>query len=199
MILIIDNYDSFVFNVARYFSELGETVKVVRNDAIDLGTIRALSPRAIVLSPGPCSPLEAGVSCEIIRHLSGLLPLLGICLGHQCIGQVFGWRVTRARNPMHGRSSAIRHSGQGIFNGLPDPLKAGRYHSLIVEEDRSSTELEVTARSEDGEIMALQHRRHPTFGLQFHPESILTEHGHTLLSNFLDVAAKAGEGRHAVV
>ncbi|EIM30906.1 anthranilate synthase component II [Microvirga lotononidis] len=199
MILIIDNYDSFVFNVARYFSELGETVKVVRNDAIDVGAVRGLSPRAVVLSPGPCSPLEAGVSCEIVRHLSGLLPLLGICLGHQCIGQVFGWRVTRAHNPMHGRSSAISHSGQGIFNSLPNPLKAGRYHSLIVEEDRSSTELEVTARSEDGEIMALQHRRHPTYGVQFHPESILTEHGHTLLSNFLDIAAKAKERRHAVV
>ncbi|KLK92497.1 anthranilate synthase [Microvirga vignae] len=199
MILIIDNYDSFVFNVARYFFELGETVKVVRNDAIDLGTIRALSPRAVVLSPGPCSPLEAGVSCEIIRHLSGVLPLLGICLGHQCIGQVFGWRVTQARNPMHGRSSAVRHSCQGIFNSLPNPLKAGRYHSLIVEEDRNSTELEVTARSEDGEIMALQHRRHSTYGVQFHPESILTEHGHALLSNFLDLAAKAEEGRHVMV
>ncbi|MPR08993.1 anthranilate synthase component II [Microvirga tunisiensis] len=199
MILIIDNYDSFVFNVARYFSELGETVQVVRNDAIDLGTIRALSPKAVVLSPGPCSPLEAGVSCEIVRHLSGSLPILGICLGHQCIGQIFGWRVTRARHPMHGRSSAIRHNGQGIFNGMPNPLQAGRYHSLIVEEDRNSTELAVTARSEDGEVMALQHRRHPTFGVQFHPESILTEQGHALLSNFLDLAAQAGEGRCAVV
>ncbi|PVE23957.1 aminodeoxychorismate/anthranilate synthase component II [Microvirga sp. KLBC 81] len=199
MILIIDNYDSFVFNVARYFFELGETVKVVRNDAINVDAIRVLSPRAVVLSPGPCSPLEAGASCEIIRHLSGALPLLGICLGHQCIGQVFGWRVTRARRPMHGRSSAIRHSGQGIFNSLPNPLQAGRYHSLIVEEDRRSTELAVTARSEDGEIMALQHRRHPTYGVQFHPESILTEHGHALLSNFLDIATKAEEGRHAMV
>ncbi|QRM32983.1 aminodeoxychorismate/anthranilate synthase component II [Microvirga sp. VF16] len=199
MILIIDNYDSFVFNVARYFSELGETVKVVRNDSIDVGAIRHLSPRAVVLSPGPCSPSEAGVSCEIIRQLSGSLPLLGICLGHQCIGQVYGWRVTRARRPMHGRSSAIHHSGQGLFNGLPNPLRAGRYHSLIVEEDRISTELEVTARSEEGEIMALQHRRHPTYGVQFHPESILTEHGHTLLSNFLDIAAQAERSRHAVV
>jgi len=199
MILIIDNYDSFVFNVARYFSELGETVKVVRNDAIDVGAIRGLSPRAVVLSPGPCSPLEAGVSCEIVRHLSGALPLLGICLGHQCIGQVFGWRVTQARRPVHGRSSAIRHSGQGIFNGLPNPLQAGRYHSLIVEEDWNVTELAVIARSEDGEIMALQHHSHPTFGVQFHPESILTEQGHTLLSNFLDLAAKVGGSRHAVV
>ncbi|QRM32313.1 aminodeoxychorismate/anthranilate synthase component II [Microvirga sp. VF16] len=199
MILIIDNYDSFVFSVARYFAELGETVKVVRNDAIDVGTIRGLSPKAIVLSPGPCSPSEAGVSCEVVRHLSGALPLLGICLGHQCIGQVFGWRITRARRPMHGRSSAIRHNGRGIFDSLPNPLQAGRYHSLIVEADRNSTELEVTARSEDGDIMALQHRHHPTYGVQFHPESILTEHGHMLLSNFLDLAAQAGRSRHAVV
>ena len=199
MILIIDNYDSFVFNVARYFSELGETVQVVRNDAIDVDAIRILSPKAVVLSPGPCSPLEAGVSCAIVRHLSGSLPILGICLGHQCIGQVFGWRVTRARSPMHGRSSAISHNGQGIFTGLPHPLQAGRYHSLIVEEDCSLAQLEVTARSEDGEIMALQHRSHPTYGVQFHPESILTEQGHALLTNFVTIAAKAEERRRAVV
>jgi anthranilate synthase/aminodeoxychorismate synthase-like glutamine amidotransferase len=200
MILIIDNYDSFVFNVARYFTELGEAAQVVRNDAIDVEDVRRLAPKAVVLSPGPCSPREAGVSCAIIRQVSGIVPILGICLGHQCIGEVFGGRVTRARHPMHGRASAISHTGDGLFRGLPNPLRAGRYHSLIVEIDESaSLPIEVTARSEDGEVMALQHRTHPTFGVQFHPESVLTEGGHRLLSNFLEIAAAAQEHRVALV
>ena len=186
MILVIDNYDSFVFNVARYFSELGEAVQVLRNDAIDVAAVKALAPKAIVLSPGPCTPMQAGISLGIVAELSGEIPILGICLGHQCIGQVFGGRVERARRPMHGRASSVRHGGSDLFQGLPNPLRVGRYHSLIVSVDEASP-LEVTALSEDGEIMALRHRSEPTFGVQFHPESVLTQDGHALLSNFLKV------------
>jgi para-aminobenzoate synthetase component 2 len=196
MILIIDNYDSFVFNVARYFVELGQSVEVIRNDAIEVEQVRQFRPHAVVLSPGPCTPTEAGVSCEIIRDLSGIIPILGICLGHQCIGQVFGGRVVRAERPMHGRASVIRHDGQDLFSGLPNPLRSGRYHSLIVTLEDASGPLEIAARSEDGEIMALRHWRHPTYGVQFHPESILTEGGHSLLDNFLTLAA---EHRRALV
>jgi len=188
MILIVDNYDSFVFNIARYFEELGETTRVVRNDAITPAEIASSGAKALVLSPGPCSPQEAGISSDVVRTFSGKLPILGICLGHQCIGEVFGGRVARARVPMHGRASAIEHDGTGLFAGLPNPLEAGRYHSLIVEVDEGGP-LDVTARSPDGEVMALAHREHPTFGLQFHPESILTSHGHDLLRAFLDRAA----------
>lgn len=189
MIAIIDNYDSFVFNVARYFAELGEQTQVIRNDAVTVADLAATRPSAVVISPGPCTPTEAGISSEIVRQLSGTLPILGICLGHQCIGSVFGGRVTRARRPMHGRASAILHDGYGLFAGLPCPLPAGRYHSLVVELDADRpTPLTVTARSEEGEIMALAHRDHPTFGMQFHPESILTPHGHALLQNFLGLA-----------
>jgi para-aminobenzoate synthetase component II len=199
MILIIDNYDSFVFNVARYFAELGESAQVIRNDEIDIEAVQRLAPKAVVLSPGPCSPREAGVSCAIVKELSGTVPILGICLGHQCIGEVFGGRVTRARHPMHGRASAISHEGRSLFRSLPNPLRAGRYHSLIVEVDQGkSVPIAVTARSEDGEVMALQHRTHPTFGVQFHPESVLTDGGHQLLSNFLEIAAAAREYRLAL-
>ncbi|WP_439373280.1 anthranilate synthase component II [Bradyrhizobium sp. DASA03120] len=189
MIVIIDNYDSFVFNVARYFRRLGETTEVVRNDVIGVGDIARLKPRAVVISPGPCSPTEAGISNSIVRELSGRVPILGICLGHQCIGSVFGGRVARARRPMHGRSSYIRHDGGGLFEGLPSPLSVGRYHSLVVEIDQPHTsQLIVTARSDEGETMALSHRDHPTFGVQFHPESILTQQGDPLLKNFLRLA-----------
>ncbi len=184
MILIIDNYDSFVFNVARYFEELGERVSVKRNDEVLPSDLKA---KAIVVSPGPCGPREAGQSMEIVARLSGQVPILGICLGHQVIGEVFGGKVVRARQPMHGDSSEITHVGQDVFAGLPQRFSVGRYHSLIVE-DLQGTVLLETARSLDGEIMGLRHREHPTFGVQFHPESIMTEHGYDMLRNFLKVA-----------
>jgi para-aminobenzoate synthetase component II len=184
MILIVDNYDSFVYNIARYFEELGEQVSVKRNDEVSDADLKA---KAIVISPGPCTPHEAGASLDIIAKYSGALPILGVCLGHQCIGEVFGGTVTRAKRPMHGDSSEIIHQGKGIFKGLPNRLNAGRYHSLIVESDPENAELEITARSDEGEIMGLQHRTHPTYGVQFHPESILTEHGYAMLKNFLEV------------
>ena len=183
MILIIDNYDSFVHNIARYFVELGEIVRIRRNDEIEVADLNA---KAVVISPGPCTPNEAGVSLDVIREYSGQLPILGICLGHQAIGQVFGGKVVRARQPMHGDYSAIQHDNTGLFENLPQSFNVGRYHSLIVE-DVAETLLRVTARVEDGEIMGLTHRDHPTFGVQFHPESILTEHGHSMLKNFLKV------------
>lgn len=186
MILLIDNYDSFVFNVSRYLTELGAQVEVVRNDQLELSEIVSLAPRGIVISPGPCAPDSAGISCEVVRALSGTVPLLGVCLGHQCIGEVFGGRVTRAREPMHGRTSPILHDGTGLFSGLPQGFRAGRYHSLIVEVPASSP-LRVNAWSEMGEIMGLAHREHPTVGVQFHPESILTEHGYDLFRAFLEM------------
>ena len=185
MILIVDNYDSFVFNVSRYFEELGQHTRVVRNDEIIAADLNA---KAIVISPGPCTPNEAGISLEMVRNFSGKLPILGICLGHQVIGQVFGGKVTRASQPMHGDSSEIDHTGEGLFASIPQKFSAGRYHSLIVEQ-LENTDLNVTARSGDGAIMALQHRTHPTYGVQFHPESILTEHGYDILRNFLKVVA----------
>lgn len=189
MILLIDNYDSFVFNVARTFEEVGEPVTVIRNDAITAGDVQRMKPRALVISPGPCSPDEAGVSCALIREFSGFLPILGICLGHQCIGQVFGERVTRAKRPMHGRASPVYHAGTDIFRGLPNPFNVARYHSLIVDSTHGmQPPLTITARSADGEIMALAHKAHPTIGVQFHPEAILTEYGHVMIRNFLEYA-----------
>lgn len=182
MILIVDNYDSFVHNIARYFVELGAETKVVRNDEV---TLEDLEAKAIVISPGPCTPHEAGQSMDIMRSHSGRLPILGICLGHQVMGEVFGGIVKRARRPMHGDSSEINHDGKWLFEGLPQRFSAGRYHSLIVELDDAGSPLEITARSDEGEIMGLRHKSHPTFGLQFHPESILTEHGYDMLRNFL--------------
>jgi para-aminobenzoate synthetase component II len=182
MILLIDNYDSFVHNIARYFRELGAHVNVVRNDEVP----RQMHAKGIVISPGPCTPNEAGASMDVIQKFSGKIPVLGICLGHQAIGQVFGGKVRRARHPMHGDSSLITHDNSGVFKGLPQNVTVGRYHSLIVE-DVEATPLRVTARSEDGEIMGLEHKTHPTFGVQFHPESILTEHGYDMLRNFLRV------------
>ncbi|PWR24430.1 anthranilate synthase component II [Zavarzinia aquatilis] len=184
-ILVIDNYDSFVFNIARYLRELGAEVAVLRNDAISLAGVEAMAPDAIVISPGPCAPDQAGVSLDVVRGLSGRLPILGVCLGHQCIGQAFGGRIARARRPLHGQATGIAHEGRGLFAGLPSPLKVGRYHSLVVELSGEEP-LSVTARSDEGEVMALAHAEHPTFGVQFHPESVLTEGGHALLRNFLE-------------
>jgi anthranilate synthase/aminodeoxychorismate synthase-like glutamine amidotransferase len=188
MILLIDNYDSFVFNLARYFEELGQETDVVRNDALSVAEIAARKPAAIIISPGPCTPQEAGVSIDVICELSDRIPLLGVCLGHQALAAAFGGNVIRASEPVHGRTSLIRHSGEGLFLDLPSPLRATRYHSLIVEESSLPAELTVTARTEDGLIMGLAHRSRPCFGVQFHPESVLTQSGHQLLANFLRLA-----------
>ena len=190
MLLMIDNYDSFTFNLVQYFGELGEDVKVVRNDELSVAQIAALQPACIVISPGPCTPNEAGVSLEVLRELSPSLPIFGVCLGHQSIGQAFGGKVVRAKRIMHGKTSMIRHAGQGVFRGLPDPFEATRYHSLVVERESLPDCLEVTAWTEDkeggiDEIMGLRHRDLAIEGVQFHPESILTQHGHDLLRNFL--------------
>ena len=190
MLLMIDNYDSFTYNLVQYFGELGEDVRVVRNDAMTVEQIAALEPERIVISPGPCTPNEAGVSLQVLEKLAGTTPILGVCLGHQSIGQAFGGEVVRARTIMHGKTSPIRHGGRGVFAGVPDGFEATRYHSLVVRKDTLPDCLEVTAWTEnpDGsvdEIMGLRHRTLPVEGVQFHPESILTQHGHDLLRNFL--------------
>ena len=191
MLLMIDNYDSFTFNLVQYFGELGEEVRVVRNDAMSLQELRALAPSAIVISPGPGTPDEAGVSLAVLRELAGEVPIFGVCLGHQAIGQKFGGKVVRARTIMHGKTSPIHHDGRGVFRGLPNPFEATRYHSLVVERASLPACLEVSAWTQnvDGsidEIMGLRHRSLAVEGVQFHPESILTQHGHDLLRNFLD-------------
>lgn len=190
MLLMLDNYDSFTYNLVQYLQTLGAEVKVVRNDALSVDEIAALAPQRIVISPGPCTPNEAGVSLELIRRLGPTTPILGVCLGHQSIGQVYGGDVIRATNIMHGKTSPIRHEGKGVFAGLPDRYQATRYHSLVVDKTTLPACLEMTAWTEnaDGsieEIMGLRHREYPVEGVQFHPESILTEHGHALLKNFL--------------
>jgi len=185
MLLMIDNYDSFTYNLVQYLGELGEDVKVVRNDEMSVDDIAALSPSRIVLSPGPCTPNEAGVCLELIGRFAGRVPILGVCLGHQAIGQAFGGKVVHAKQLMHGKVSRIHHSGAGVFRGLPTPYEATRYHSLAIERESCPDELEVTAWTEDGEIMGVRHRSLAVEGVQFHPESILTEHGHALLKNFL--------------
>lgn len=187
-VLMIDNYDSFVHNLARYFRELGHACDVVRNDEVTLEEIAARRPDHLVISPGPCTPNEAGISLAAIGHFAGRLPILGVCLGHQCIAQVFGGRVVRGRQPMHGKTSAVVHGGRGLFRGLPNPLTVTRYHSLVVERDSLPDCLEITAVAEHDEIMALRHRALPIVGVQFHPEAVLTEAGHTLLANFLALA-----------
>lgn len=189
-ILLIDNYDSFVYNLARYFKELGCATEVVRNDAVTVPGIREIDPAAIVLSPGPCTPREAGVSLDVVRQLGATVPILGVCLGHQAIAVALGGRVVRAA-PVHGRTSAVWHDQQALFESLPNPLTAARYHSLVVAEDTLPTSLQVTARSPGGTVMALQHRQWPVYGVQFHPESILTDAGHQLLANFLKLAGLA--------
>ena len=188
MILLIDNYDSFVYNLARYFERLGQATLVVRNDAIDARRVRTLAPDALVLSPGPCAPQQAGASLDLVRELHQELPILGVCLGHQTIAAALGGRVVRAKEPVHGRSSEVFHKQAGIFAGLPSPLRACRYHSLVVEESSLPGELEVTARTDEGVVMALSHRELPVVGVQFHPESILTDHGYELLAGFLRLA-----------
>jgi anthranilate synthase component 2 len=190
VLLVIDNYDSFTYNLVQYFGELGQDVHVVRNDALDVAGIRALQPDRIVISPGPCTPNEAGVSLSVLDELAGEVPILGVCLGHQSLGQAFGGKVVRAKTIMHGKTSRIRHEGKGVFAGIPDGFEATRYHSLVVERDSLPACLEVTAWTEhpDGsfeEIMGLRHKTLPVEGVQFHPESILTQHGHDLLRNFL--------------
>lgn len=187
MLLMIDNYDSFTYNLVQYFGELGAEVRVERNDAIDLAAIAALAPERICISPGPCTPNEAGVSLAAIREFAGKVPILGVCLGHQAIGQAFGGEVVRAQQVMHGKTSPIHHRGQGVFAGLPDPFTATRYHSLIVAKKTLPDCLEVTAWTAEGEIMGLRHRELPVEGVQFHPESILSSHGKELLRNFLEV------------
>jgi anthranilate synthase component II len=185
MLLMIDNYDSFTYNLVQYLGELGEDVQVYRNDAISLEEIRTLAPDHIVISPGPCTPSEAGISVALIRRFAGQIPILGVCLGHQSIGQAFGGRIVHAKQLMHGKTSPIHHQSKGVFRGLHEPLTATRYHSLVIERDTLPGELEVTAWTDDGEIMGVRHRRLPVEGVQFHPESILTEQGHELLRNFL--------------
>jgi anthranilate synthase/aminodeoxychorismate synthase-like glutamine amidotransferase len=189
MILVIDNYDSFTYNLVQYLGELGATLEVVRNDAIDVDGVAAMKPERVVISPGPGTPDDAGISLDVIRSLGASTPILGVCLGHQAIGQAFGGTVGRARVQMHGKTSAISHDGRGVFAGLPDPFTATRYHSLVVLKDTVPDELEVTAWAEDGEIMGVRHRRHPIEGVQFHPESILTLEGKRLLRNFLEMPA----------
>jgi len=186
VVVLIDNRDSFVHNLARYVRELGRPTEVVRCDEVSVAEVAALDPSHVVISPGPCTPREAGVSVPLVRALGATTPILGVCLGHQCIGDAYGGRIVRALRPMHGKASPIAHDGTGIFAGLPDPLHATRYHSLVIAPQGLPGDLLVTARSEEGEIMAVRHRRHPVVGVQFHPESILTEHGHALVSAFLE-------------
>ena len=185
MLLVIDNYDSFTYNLVQYFGELGADMKVIRNDELTIGEIKALNPEKIVISPGPCSPNEAGVSVEVVKEFSGKVPILGVCLGHQSIAQAFGGDVVRADRLMHGKTSLMHHEGASVFKGLPQPFEATRYHSLIVKKDTLPECLEITAWTEEGEIMGLKHKEHEIHGVQFHPESILTAEGKNLLANFL--------------
>ncbi len=185
MLQMIDNYDSFTYNLVQYFGELGADVRVYRNDAISVAEIEALAPERIVISPGPCSPAEAGVSVATIQHFAGKLPILGVCLGHQSIGAAFGGKIVHAQQLMHGKTSPIHHADKGVFHGLPNPFIATRYHSLAIERASCPDCLEITAWTEDGEIMGVRHRTLEVEGVQFHPESIKTEHGHRLLQNFL--------------
>ena len=188
MLLLIDNYDSFVYNLVHYLGELGAECVVRRNDALTVDEALALMPDGIVLSPGPCDPDRAGICLDLIREAAGTVPILGVCLGHQAVGQAFGGRIVRASVPMHGKPSAIHHDGSGLFAGLPSPFRAIRYHSLVIEGQGMPADLAVTARTDAGVVMGVQHRKHAVFGVQFHPESIESEHGHRLLANFLAFA-----------
>jgi anthranilate synthase/aminodeoxychorismate synthase-like glutamine amidotransferase len=185
MLLIIDNYDSFTYNLVQYFGELGADMRVFRNDAVSIDEVRAMKPERICISPGPCTPNEAGISCGLIKEFGASTPILGVCLGHQSIGQVYGGDVVRADRLMHGKTSPIHHKGQSVFVGMPDPFEATRYHSLIVKRETLPDCLEITAWTEEGEIMGLMHKQHPVHGVQFHHESILTQDGKRLLENFL--------------
>ena len=188
MLLMIDNYDSFTYNLVQYFAELGEDVVVHRNDEITVGQIEKMNPQHIVVSPGPCTPNEAGVSVAVIQHFAGKIPILGVCLGHQSIGQAFGGKIVHARQLMHGKTSLIHHHNTSVFTGLPNPFTATRYHSLVIERESLPDCLEITAWTDDGEIMGVRHKMLPMHGVQFHPESILTEYGHDMLKNFLNGA-----------
>lgn len=189
MLLVIDNYDSFTYNLVQYFGELGAEMEIFRNDEINLEQIAKLAPERICISPGPCTPNEAGISNEVIKEFGSKLPLLGVCLGHQCIGHVFGGNVVRADRLMHGKTSPVKHNGEGLFSGLSNPFEATRYHSLIIKPDSMPECLEVTAETEEGEIMGVRHRELPIHGVQFHPESILTTEGKQILRNFLEFEA----------
>ena len=186
MLLMIDNYDSFTFNLVQYFGELGQDVRVFRNDQITLEGIAELKPDHLVLSPGPCSPAEAGICVPAVRHFAGRVPILGVCLGHQSIGAALGGRIVRAARQMHGKTSTIHHDGRGVFHGLPQDFTAIRYHSLVIERESLPAVLELSASADDGEIMGVRHRELAVEGVQFHPESILSEHGHTMLRNFVE-------------
>jgi anthranilate synthase/aminodeoxychorismate synthase-like glutamine amidotransferase len=185
MLLLIDNYDSFAHNLARYFTRLGQETHVVRNDAVDVLAVRSIEPSAIVISPGPCTPREAGASLEIVRALYAEVPMLGVCLGHQVIAEALGAQIVRAKSPVHGHASQVEHNGSGLFEGVPSPMAVGRYHSLVVDPKSLPRSLRATAWAADHVLMAFQHRELPVFGVQFHPESILTDHGYDLLANFL--------------
>lgn len=185
MLLFIDNYDSFTYNIVQYFAELGQEVAVRRNDDITLEEIEALNPQYLVIGPGPCSPKEAGISVAAMRHFAGRLPIMGVCLGHQTIGEAFGGRIVRVKTLMHGKVSPVSHSGKGMFMGLPNPVTCTRYHSLVIERGTLPECLEITAWTEDGEIMGVRHKEYAVEGVQFHPEALLTEHGHDMLNNFL--------------
>jgi anthranilate synthase/aminodeoxychorismate synthase-like glutamine amidotransferase len=187
VILVVDNYDSFTYNLVQYLGELGAEVRVFRNDEIRVDDIARMKPERILVSPGPCTPTEAGISCEVIRRFGPTIPVFGVCLGHQAIGQVYGGRVVRAGRLMHGKTSPILHGGTSVLKGLPSPFEAIRYHSLLVERGSLPAELEITAETREGEIMGLQHRRYPVHGVQFHPESVLTQHGKQILRNFLEL------------
>jgi len=187
MLIIIDNYDSFTYNLVQYFGELGAEMKVLRNDVVTVADLEKLNPSRICISPGPCTPNEAGISCDVIEYFGPKLPVFGVCLGHQSIGQVYGGKVIRAKELMHGKTSPIHHGGKSVFKGLPDPFVATRYHSLIVERESLPDSLEITAETEDGVIMGLKHKEFPVHGVQFHPESILTEEGKSLIQNFLQM------------
>jgi anthranilate synthase/aminodeoxychorismate synthase-like glutamine amidotransferase len=189
LLVFIDNYDSFTYNLVQYFGEQGAEMLVFRNDAIDAAGVSALQPAGLVVSPGPCTPTQAGNSCAIIQAMAERAPILGVCLGHQCIGQVFGGTVSHAPTIMHGKFSQVHHDGEGLFEGVPSPFKVTRYHSLAVQPDDFPECLRITARSEDGVIMSLQHRQLPVYGVQFHPESIFTEHGKQIIENFLRICA----------
>ena len=185
MLLMIDNYDSFTYNLVQYFGELGERVTVYRNDQLTLNDIDALAPSHVVISPGPCTPNEAGISVDLVREYGARIPILGVCLGHQSIAQAYGGNIVRAPTLMHGKTSMISHEGESLFDEIPTPFQATRYHSLVVEESSLPDCFEITARADDGEIMGIAHRAHPVVGVQFHPESILTQYGHKMLHNFL--------------
>ena len=188
MMLLVDNYDSFTYNLKHFLGELGAAVEVKRNDAITVDEVLAQAPTAVVMSPGPCDPDHAGICVPLVERIAGRFPVLGVCLGHQAVGQAFGGRVVRAPYVMHGKLSAIHHCGRGVFEGLPSPFEATRYHSLVVERDSVPDCLEITAETEDGIVMGLAHKEHPVHGVQFHPESIASEHGHALLRNFIEIA-----------